>query len=62
MCPCNKICAPPAPAAASAPLRADPNATRHAAAHGLLPKDEPRVEGYSLTGIDLLFQWEFKRL
>jgi hypothetical protein len=25
-------------------------------------KGEPRVEGYSLTGIDLLFQWEFKRL
>jgi hypothetical protein len=23
-------------------------------------KGEPRVEGYSLTGIDLLFQWEFK--
>jgi hypothetical protein len=25
-------------------------------------KGDPRVEGYSLTGIDLLFQWEFKRL
>jgi len=24
-------------------------------------KGEPRVEGYSLTGIDLLFQWEFKK-
>ena len=24
-------------------------------------KGDPRVEGYSLTGIDLLFQWEFKR-
>ena len=22
---------------------------------------DPRVEGYSMTGIDLLFQWNFKR-
>ena len=27
----------------------------------LTRKGEPRVEGYSLTGIDLLFQWEFKK-
>jgi hypothetical protein len=24
-------------------------------------KGEPRVEEYSLTGIDLLFQWDFRR-
>ena len=24
-------------------------------------KGEPRVEGYSMTGIDLLFQWNFRR-
>ena len=37
---------------------------RHAAPTGYFPytrKGDPRVEGYSLTGIDLLFQWEFKR-
>jgi hypothetical protein len=24
-------------------------------------KEDPRVDGYSITGIDLLFQWNFKR-
>ena len=24
-------------------------------------KGEPRVEGYAMTGIDLLFQWNFRR-
>ena len=24
-------------------------------------KGEPRVDGYSMTGIDLMFQWNFRR-
>ena len=27
----------------------------------LTRKGDPRVDGYSMTGIDLMFQWYFKR-